>query len=124
MEAKEEKILYISTYGGENPEKASMPFVMANAAMAMDIKATIALQGNAVYLAKKGYTANVLPTGGFPHISKLIASFVELGGKLLVCVPCIKERNIAESELIQGAETTAAGQLNIEAIESKAVLVY
>ncbi len=124
MAEKEEKILYITTYGGEDPEKAAMPFVMAGAALAMDIKATICLQGNAVYLAKAGYVDTMLPGGGFPHMKKLMSDFIELGGKILVCVPCIKERNIEEKELIICAETTAAGAVNIEALESDAVLVY
>lgn len=124
MESKEEKILYITTYGGENPEKASMPFVLAAAALAMDIKATICLQGNAVYLAQKGYVDHMLPGGGFPPMKKLIGDFIELGGKILVCVPCIKERNIQETDLVEGAETTAAGAVNLEAIQSDAVLVY
>jgi uncharacterized protein involved in oxidation of intracellular sulfur len=124
MADKEEKILYIATYGGENPEKAAMPFVLAVAALAMDVKATICLQGNAVYLAQKGYVEHMLPGGGFPPMKKLIQDFVELGGRLLVCVPCIKERNIAETDLTSGAETTAAGAVNIEAMESDAVMVY
>lgn len=124
MTEKEEKVLYISTCGGEDPEKAAMPFVMAGAALAMDIKATICLQGNAVYLAKEGYVDTMLPGGGFPHMKKLMADFKELGGKMLVCVPCIKERNIEEKDLVDGSETTAAGAVNIEAMESDAVLVY
>ncbi|MBW1749116.1 MAG: DsrE family protein [Deltaproteobacteria bacterium] len=124
MTEKEEKVLYISTCGGEDPEKAAMPFVMAGAALAMDIKATICLQGNAVYLAKEGYVDTMLPGGGFPHMNKLMADFKELGGKMLVCVPCIKERNIEEKDLVDGSETTAAGAVNIEAMESDAVLVY
>jgi hypothetical protein len=39
-------------------------------------------------------------------------------------VPCIKARNIAESDLIEGSQSTAAGALNIEAIGSDAVFVY
>jgi uncharacterized protein len=123
-ENQEEKILYIATCAGDNPEKAAMPFVMANAALAMDIKATVVLQGNGVYLALKGYTEKMLPAGGFPSVKELRDSFMELGGELKVCVPCLKSRNIEESELIQGAQTTAAGALNIAAIESKAVMVY
>jgi uncharacterized protein involved in oxidation of intracellular sulfur len=58
-------------------------------------------------------------------MQKLLSDFLELGGKLLVCVPCIKERNIdEESELVAGAQTTAGGAVNIEATESKAVFVY
>ena len=123
-ENKEEKILYIGTCAGDNPEKASMPFVMACAALAMDIKATIALQGNAVYLAQKGYVDKMLPGGGFPPMKELLANFLKLGGELKVCVPCIKIRNIDESELVEGSQTTAAGALNIEALEADAVMVY
>ena len=124
MEAKEEKIVYIATHAGDNPEKASLPFVMANAALAMDVKAVVVLQGNGVYLAQKGYNRTVLPTGGFPHISKLVQDFVELGGKMLVCVPCIKERHIDAEELIEGAELTAAGNLTQEILTAAASLVY
>jgi hypothetical protein len=36
----------------------------------------------------------------------------------------MKIRNIEESELVAGSKTTAAGALNIEAIEANAVMVY
>ena len=123
-EKQVEKILYIATCAGDDPEKAAMPFVMANAALAMDIKATIVLQGNGVYLAQKGYVDKMLPAGGFPPLKELLASFLELGGELKVCVPCIKSRNIAESELVEGYQTTAAGALNVEVLESNAVMIY
>ncbi len=124
-EAKTEKILYIGTCACENPEKAAMPFVMASAALAMDMEAVIALQGNGVYLAQQGYVEKMTKPGGFPPMVKLLQDFLELGGRLLVCVPCIKERNIDEkTDLVAGAATTAAGALNIEATESKAVFVY
>jgi uncharacterized protein involved in oxidation of intracellular sulfur len=124
MSEKEEKIVYLATHGGENPEKACMPFVMGNAALAMDVEATVVLQGNAVYLAQQGYMDHMLPGGGFPPIKKLVQDFLDLGGKLWVCVPCIKERNIETADLIEGAETTAAGKVNVAAIEANAVFVY
>ena len=125
MSEKEEKILYVSTHGDESLDKASVPFVLANAALAMDIDATVCLQGNGVYLARKGYTDTMLPPGGFPPLSKLVREFLELGGHLLVCVPCIKERNIDEGrDLIEGSQTTAAGALNVLAMECNAVFVY
>ena len=123
-EQQPDKILYIGTCAAENPEKAAMPFVMGMAAIAMDMEAVICLQGNGVYVAQKGYAEKMPPPGGFPPISKLLPDFLELGGRLLVCVPCIKDRNISEDELVSGAQTTAAGALNILATESKAVFVY
>ena len=124
MTDKEEKTLYIGTCAAENSEKAHMPFVMANAALSMDVKATIVLQGAGVYLAKKGYVDTMPPGGGFPPLKKLLQDFLENGGKLKVCGPCIKERHIEESDLVEGTEVTAAGQLNIEAMEAKAVFTY
>jgi len=46
------------------------------------------------------------------------------GGKMQICVPCIKARNIEDADLIDGVEITAAGALNIEAMGSGAVFVY
>lgn len=124
-DSQPEKILYIGTCAGENPEKAAMPFVMANASLAMDMEAVIALQGNAVHLAQKGYAEKMTRPGGFPPVAKLLSEFLELGGRLLVCVPCIKERNIDEkTDLMEGVATTAAGALNVEATEAEAVFVY
>ena len=124
-DAQTEKILYFGTHACENPEKAAMPFVMANAALAMDMEAVVVLQGNGVYLAQKGYADKMTTPGGFPPVAQLLNDFMELGGRLLVCVPCIKERHIDEAaDLVEGAQTTAAGALNVEATESKAVFVY
>lgn len=116
--------MYFATHAGDNPEKACMPFVMANGAMAMDIKAMVVLQGNGVYLAKEDYRKNMLKGGGFPKFDKLFSDFLELGGELHVCAPCIKERNIAESELPAGSKITAAGQVNLMALKANAIFVY
>jgi uncharacterized protein involved in oxidation of intracellular sulfur len=41
-----------------------------------------------------------------------------------VCVPCIKSRNIAESELLDGARPTAGGAVVAECLSAAAVLTY
>ena len=79
MEAQTEKILYITTYGDENPDKAAFPFVLANAALAMDVEVTIVLQSNAVRLARKGFAETVPAVGGLPPLKKLIDDLVEHG---------------------------------------------
>lgn len=124
MAEKQEKILYMCTCGQDRSEMAHIPFVLANAALAMDIKATIVLQGDGVNIAKKGYVDSMPPGGGFPPMKELFESFMELGGQIRVCGPCIKDRNIPESYLVEGSEVTAAGSVNLEAIESDAVFVF
>ena len=57
-------------------------------------------------------------------MNKLLSEFLELGGEIKVCMPCIKERNIEESDLIEGAETTAAGAVNAAALEADAVFSF
>ncbi|MGD8385494.1 MAG: DsrE family protein [Desulfobacteraceae bacterium] len=124
MTEKQDKILYMCTCGENRSEMAHIPFALANAALAMDIKATIVLQGDGVYIAKKGYAETMPPGGGFPPMKELLHTFLEEGGKIWVCGPCIKSRDLPESELIEGSEVTAAGSVNLEAIESDAVFVF
>ena len=75
-------------------------------------------------MAQKGDTETMPPGGGFPPMKELLANFLELGGMLKVCVPCIKSRNIEASDLVEGTQTTGAATLSAEAIEADAVMVY
>lgn len=124
MAEKQEKMFYMCTCGKDRSELAHAPFVLANAALAMDIEATIVLQGDGVHLATEGYAESMPPGGGFPPLKELLVTFLELGGTMWVCGPCIESRDIAESDLIDGAEITAAGSVNLEAIAADAVMVF
>jgi uncharacterized protein len=124
MAEKEEMVMFICTHASDSPEKAAIPFVMGSAALAMDVKAIVVLQEEGVRLAQKGYAEHITKPGGFEPLPKLINDFLDLGGELKVCVPCIKARNIAEADLIDKSETTAAGQLITDAMRASAVLTY
>ena len=118
-----EKIVVIGTHGGEDPDRATLPFVVANAALAMDVKTTVILQGNAVTLAVKGAGGNIQGIG-FPPLKDLIASYFAQGGQILLCTPCVKGRNIAPETLVGSASLVAAGRVVQECLEAKAVLNY
>jgi predicted peroxiredoxin len=122
-EAAEEKIVIIATHGAEDPERATFPFVVANAALAMDVKAVICLQGESVTLAVKGGSENV-SAGGFPPLKELMASYFSQGGKLLLCTPCIKSRNISPDMLVEGASPVAAARVVQECLEATSTLNY
>jgi len=122
-EGPEEKITVISTCGGEDPERATLPFVVANAALAMDVKAVVILQANAVTLAVKGASDKVAAPG-FPPLKELMASYASQDGKLLLCTPCMKSRNIAPETLVGNASPIAAARVVSECLESKATLNY
>lgn len=122
-ETKAEKIVYISTNGMENPEKASLPFVLANAAMVMDVETLVVLQGPAVFLARKGCLEHV-HAAGFAPLKELVEAFFDQGGRLAVCVPCIQERKIDVADLIEDAIPMAGGTLTQEILSANATLVY
>lgn len=124
MSENTEKCLYCLTCSGDDTERASLCFAMASGGLSMDIDVTVALQGKGVYLALKGYTDHLPAIGGFAPLKKLIADFMEVGGKVLVCKPCIGERKIEETDLIDGAQITTGGTLNLLALDAKAVFVY
>jgi len=118
-----EKIVLIATHGAEDPERASLPFVVGNAALAMEVKATAILQGYAVTLASRGTSEHVFAPG-LPPLKELLDNFLEQGGELLVCTPCIKERRITPEMLIEGAKPIAAARVVQECLEAKSTLNY
>ena len=122
-EEKKEKILIIATHGPDDPERATFPFVMANAALVMDTEAVMVLQGAGVLLGKKGSYDHVY-AAGLPPLKDLMKTFLEHGGKLLVCNPCIKERQIEESMLVESAEPIASARVIQESLEANAVFNY
>jgi predicted peroxiredoxin len=83
MSEEKEKIVFIATRAGEDPERASFPLMLANAAQAMDVEAVVVLQADGVFLAQKGY-ADDITVPGFTPLKQLINSYVANGGKFLL----------------------------------------
>lgn len=120
--ADNEKLVIMATHGPSDPELATIPFVMAGAALASDVEVVIGLQGDGVCLAHVG-EAQPVSAPGFPALAKLMDDFHQLGGKLLVCGPCANSRGIADA-LIDGAEIVAAARFVAEITSAKASLSY
>jgi predicted peroxiredoxin len=123
MAEQADKVVVIVTHGPDDPELATIPFMMANAALTVDKEAVVILQGTAVQLAKKGVYEHVLAAGLSP-LEELLKSFLAGGGKLLICTPCIAQRKIEVSQLIEGAEAIAGARVIKETTTASAVLSY
>jgi uncharacterized protein involved in oxidation of intracellular sulfur len=122
-EEKSEKLVIFGTHGPEDPERASLPFVLGNAALVMEVKVTIMLQGTAVFLAKEGCYEHVF-AAGLPSLKDLVQSFIEQGGTLLICTPCIQERNITPEMLVEIAQPVKAARAVMELLEATSVMTY
>ena len=122
-DSKPEKIVVIITHGVDDPEKATLAFVHANAALAVDVEVVVVLQGIAVFLAKKGCYEHLF-WPGFDPIHKLLNYCLEFGGKVFVCTPCIQERQITTDMLVDKVEPIKSGSVIQHILEAKAVLSY
>jgi uncharacterized protein involved in oxidation of intracellular sulfur len=121
--ADTEKLVFMVLHGPSHPEHATIPFVMAGAALASDVEVVLGFQADGVELARTG-GADPVEAPGFPPLKKLMADVLELGGKLLVCGPCLKSRGIAAEDLVDGAEVVAAGRFVAEITSATNSLVY
>ena len=54
----------------------------------------------------------------------MLEVFVESGGRLLVCIPCMEERNLKATDLIEHAVPTSGSALTEEILSAKAILTY
>ncbi len=119
----EDKVVIIATHGPDDMERATLPFVMANAALAMESHAVVILQGGAVLLARTGIHDHVF-AGGLPPLGDLVRSFLENGGELLVCTPCVEQRKLTKEMLLDEAQLIAGARVIQEVATATAVLTY
>jgi predicted peroxiredoxin len=122
-ENKADKLVIFATHGGEDPERAILPFVIGNAAVAMDTEVLIVLQATGVTLAAKGFYEHIFAPG-YDSLKTLVDTFIEIGGKILVCIPPIENRKITPDMLIQGVQTGKAGRVVQEILDANAVLSF
>lgn len=98
------------THSVDDADRTSVAMVVAGAAVASAQDTTVFLSSEGTRLAAKG-TAESLHEEGFAPLGELVSSFVEAGGKILVCSPCAKKRDIGEDDLIEGASIVGGATL-------------
>lgn len=117
------KFLISLTNAKNNTDKATLAFVVANAAVASGKEVVIFLNAEGVYLSEKGY-ADDIHEDGFAPLKELLDLYVEAGGKIWVCSPCHKKRHLNEENLIEGS-TIVGGAKVVEFLsEGAASITY
>lgn len=104
------KFLVSLTHAKNDTDKATVAFVVANAAAASDKEAIVFLSIEAVRLAQPGY-ADDIHEEGFAPLKDLMKGFVDAGGRILVCSPCFKKRKLDETNLVAGAAIVGGAKL-------------
>lgn len=104
------KICVSVTHAKDDCDKATVAFVVANAAVASGQETLVFLSTEAVRLAVRGY-ADDIHEAGFAPLKQLLDNYLAAGGTLFVCSPCIKKRGFDESQIIDGAQVVGGAKL-------------
>ncbi len=69
------KLLFVGTFGTDDPTRASLPFLLAGASIDAGHEPLITLVGEAVYLLKQG-VADAVQGVGYPPLRQLVDKVV------------------------------------------------
>ena len=109
------------SYAKDNRDKATLAFVVANAALGSEKETVVFLSAEAVHLSQKGY-ADDIREEGFSPLKDLMESFAKGGGQMYVCSPCFKKRKLDDKVLVAGAAVVGGAKL-VEFLSSGAPCV-
>jgi uncharacterized protein len=98
------------TCAKDNPDKATVAFVVANAALGSEKDTMIFLSTEGVRLSQRGYGEDIHEEG-FAPLRELMGNFIKGGGKIYVCSPCFKRRKLDETKLVDGAVIVGGAKL-------------
>lgn len=95
-------IVIHASHGAEDPERATLPFVLGNNAAVAGQDPVILLTVEAVHLATEG-GAEGIQKQGLPPLPEIMAEYVSNGGRIWACQSCTTPRGIEEGDLAEGA---------------------
>ena len=105
-----EKFCVSLTCAKSDTDKATVAFVLANAALGSEKETAVFLSTEGVLLSQRGYADDVHEEGFLP-LKELMDNFAEAEGTILVCAPCFRKRGLDENNLIEGARIVGGAVL-------------
>jgi uncharacterized protein len=94
-----------------NGDKATLGFVVANAALGSEKDTMVFLLADGIWAAVKGEVDKIDEGDPFAPLKELVEKFTGNGGKILVCSPCMKKRGVTEDQLVIGAAPAGGAAL-------------
>jgi len=106
----EQKVVVNLATGLEDPERVTVAFLIAGAALDQGKQVAMFLTKEAVRLATPGVAVGVA-CEGCPPLPQIFEQFAEKGGELLACPFCVNSRGIDDSNLVGNARIAGATPL-------------
>lgn len=99
------------TNSHKDTDKVTVGFVVANAAVGSGKETMVFLSTDGVWAAVPGEAEKINVGEPFAPLKDLMDKFVAAGGKILVCNPCLRKREIDPANLIPGAQAAGGAAL-------------
>lgn len=103
---EEHKFLINCSDGANNPERATVSFLLAVTAAQTSETAVFATADAAGLCVRGG--ADGLVAEGYEPLAKLIRHFIANEGRIWLCPACAKAKGITADDLIEGVEIAGA----------------
>lgn len=115
-------LVIVVSHGMDN-ELSSVAFTIANGGMTNGLNVSVFLTSSGVDLARKRAvdTTHVEP---LEPLGELVTDFLNRGGTLWACTPCVKGRGYTQEDLIDGTIITGAGPMHSLIKEGAATLSF
>jgi len=105
-----QKVVVNLATGLEDPERVTVAFLVAGAALDQGKQVAMFLTKEAVRLATPGVAVGIA-CEGCPPLERLFEQFAEKGGELLACPFCVSSRGIDDGNLVANARIAGATPL-------------
>lgn len=103
-------LVVVMTHGADH-ELSSVAFTIANGGMTAGLQVSIFLTSAAVDLARRN-AIDMTHVNPLEPLASLVSDFLERGGTLWACTPCVKARGYGPEDLIDGVEITGASPMH------------
>ena len=118
-----ERLIFNCTYGKDDPERATLPFVAANIAATAGQDAVVLCTIEAVWLGTNGGVDGIAHSG-LPALADLYRDFVDNGGQVWLCGACTKPRGITEEQLAKGSSIVGAATVVEEVVAGARTIAF
>jgi predicted peroxiredoxin len=104
--AQDSRELVVLISHGTDHELSSVAFTIANGGITAGLKVAIFLTSGAVDIVRKK-SSDMTHVKPLDPLTDMVRDFVERGGALYACTPCVKARGYEQADLVEGV--TIAG---------------
>ena len=118
-----DRLIFNCTYGPEDAERATLPFIAANIAATAGQDAVVLCTIDAVRLGTQGGTDGVAYPG-IPVLADVYNQFIDNGGQVWLCGVCAKPRNITEDDCAKGAQIVGAAMVVEEIVNGAKTVAF